>query len=158
MVRFLDAVQAIAVTLWVGALWTSGLVVAPLLFQTLSDRTLAGTVAGRLFEVTAFIGLACGISILIICFVRRRARAAQRYLAWLVAAMLVLVVIGQFGIQPVLAAIREQVHPQPVMDSALGPRFAFWHMAATLLYLCQCLLGAALVIMQHTAGVRSGAD
>ena len=152
MARVLDALQAIAITLWVGALWTSGLLVAPLLFQTLSDRTLAGTVAGRLFEVTAFIGLVCAVCILIIWFVRRRTRESQTYLAWLVVAMLVLALIGQFGIQPVLAAIREQVHPQPVMESALGTRFAFWHVAATVLYLVQCLLGAALVVSSRATG------
>ena len=149
MVRILDALQAIAVTLWVGALWTSGLLVAPLLFQTMDDRAVAGTVAGRLFEVTAFVGLVCGLCILIICFALRRARASQNYLAWLVVAMLVMALVGQFGIQPVLAAIREQVHPQPVMESVLGSRFAFWHVVATVLYLVQCLLGAALVILQR---------
>lgn len=148
-VRILDALQAIAVTLWAGVLWVTGLLVAPLLFRTLDDRTLAGTLAGRLFEVTAFVGLVCGLCILIIWFVRRRAREPQNYLAWLVVAMLILALVGQFGIQPVLAAIREQVHPQPVMESALGSRFAFWHVVATVLYLVQCLLAAALVILQR---------
>lgn len=149
MVRVLDALQAIAVTLWVGALWASGLLVAPLLFQTLADRTLAGTVAGRVFEVTSFIGLLCGVCILIIWFVRRRKQGSQNTVLWLVIAMLVMTLVGQFGIQPVLAGIREQVYPQPVMQSAQGARFAFWHMAASGLYLVQCLLGAALVILQR---------
>ena len=152
MDRFLDAVQEIAITLWVGALWTSGLLVAPLLFQTLSDRTLAGSVAGRLFELTAAIGLVCAVCILIIWVVRRRRRESQNYRAWLVVAMLVLTLIGQFGIQPVLATMREQVYPQPVMESALGARFAFWHTAATVVYLFQCLLGAALVVLSRATG------
>jgi hypothetical protein len=80
-----------------------------------------------------------------------RAPAHARITAWLVVAMLVLALVGQFGIQPVLAAIREQVHPQPVMESALGPRFAFWHIAATVLYLVQCLLGAALVVSSRAS-------
>lgn len=152
MDRFLDALQAIAITLWVGALWTSGLLVAPLLFQTLADRTLAGTVAGRLFELTAAIGLVCAACILIIWLVRRRRRESQNNLAWLVVAMLVVAVVGQFGVQPVLAGIREQVHPQPVMESAVAARFAFWHVTATVMYLVQCLLGAALVVLSRATG------
>lgn len=152
MVRLLDAVQAIAVTLWVGVLWTSGLVVAPLLFETLDDRTLAGNIAGRVFELTAWIGLVCGVCILFIWFVLRRRRGSNHAVLWLVIAMLVLTLVGQFGIQPVLAAMREQVHPQPVMQSALSARFAFWHVVASLIYLAQCLLGAALVIMRTAPG------
>ena len=44
-----DALQSIAVTLWVGGLWAIGLIVAPLLFHTLSDRSQAGTLAGQFF-------------------------------------------------------------------------------------------------------------
>lgn len=146
MFRILEAVQAIAVTLWVGALWTSGLVVAPLLFEVLDDRTLAGAVAGRVFELTAWIGLVCGVCILFTLFVLRRRRGLHNSVLWLVIVMLVLALIGQFGIQPLLAGIREQAYPQPVMQSVLGARFAFWHMVATTLYLVQCLLGAALVV------------
>ncbi len=152
MDRFLDALQAIAITLWVGALWTSGLVVAPLLFRTLSDRTLAGTVAGRLFELTSMIGLVCAVCILIIWLVRRRSRESHNSLAWLVVAMLILALIGQFGVQPLLATMREQVYPQPVMESVVAARFAFWHVTATVMYLVQCLLGAALVVLSRATG------
>ena len=38
-----DTLYAVALTLWIGALWTVGYVVAPTLFSTLSDRALAGT-------------------------------------------------------------------------------------------------------------------
>ncbi|UCD69977.1 MAG: DUF4149 domain-containing protein [Betaproteobacteria bacterium] len=155
MVRFLDAAQTIAVTLWIGTLWTSGLVVAPLLFHALSDRALAGAVAGQLFEVTASIGLVCGVCVLIVWFVCLGTRGApKKTLGWLVVAMLVLGLVGQFGIQPVLAAMREQMHPQPVMESGLGPRFAFWHIVATILYLLQCLLGLVLVLSLRGPGVR----
>ena len=49
MKRIADALQSIAVTLWVGGLWAIGLIVAPLLFHTLSDRSQAGTLAGQFF-------------------------------------------------------------------------------------------------------------
>lgn len=159
MIRLLGAIQSIAVTLWVGALWTTGLLTAPLLFEMVPERTLAGTVAGRLFETVAFIGLACGAFILLICWLRRRLRAPLHYhVVWLVLAMVVITLIGQFAIQPVLAALREQVHPQPVMQSAFSGSFAAWHAAAGILYVVQCLLGAGLVISNRVNGVDTVQD
>ncbi len=162
--RVLDAVEAIAVTFWVGALWTSGLIVAPLLFRLLDDRTLAGTIAGSLFELTTFIGLACGACVLVIWFSRQRGRAAQQrrsiqfYILSLVVAMLALALAQQYGLQPVLAAMREQAYPQPVMQSALGERFAAWHMVSALLYLAQCALGAGLVVLRFVAAGETASD
>lgn len=44
-----DALQSIAITLWVGGLWVIGLIVAPSLFHTLTDRSQAGMLAGQFF-------------------------------------------------------------------------------------------------------------
>jgi len=155
--RLLEAVQALAITFWVGTLWSTGLLVAPLLFLVLDDRTLAGTVAGRVFEVTALAGLVCGALLLAVFVLMRRAGAFRQMAFWVVIALLALVLIGQFGLQPVMASLREQAYPQPVMSSALGSSFAAWHAAAQVIYLLQCLLGAALVIsrrMEVAGGVR----
>jgi hypothetical protein len=150
----LDAVQAIAVTFWVGALWTSGLVVAPLLFRMLDDRTLAGTIAGSLFSTTTLIGIACSACILTVWLLRQRGQTPHHYyLVWLVVAMLAFALIGQYGIQPVLASLRDQAYPQPVMRSAFADSFARWHMLAGILYLAQSLLGAGLVISLRCAGI-----
>jgi dipeptide/tripeptide permease len=144
--RLLSAVQALAITFWVGALWSAGFLVAPLLFRAIDDRTLAGNVAGRIFEATAFTGLICGLLVLVIMISRRRADILRQRSFWLVIAMLCLVLIGQFVLQPVMGALRAQAYPQEVMRSALGNTFALWHAAAQIIYLVQCLLGAALVI------------
>jgi len=147
MARFLDSVQALAITLWAGVLWTTGLLVAPALFRILHDPTLAGSIAGQLFETTALIGMACGVCILAIQFCQRSAKSVlRRPVAWLVIAMLILALVGQYGIQPVLAELRQQAQPQPVMQSVLSGRFAAWHAAAGVLYLVQCLLASALVV------------
>ncbi|HEY0563542.1 MAG TPA: DUF4149 domain-containing protein, partial [Methylophilus sp.] len=47
----------IIMTLWVGGLWMTGLS-AYLLFDTLPSRQMAGMVAGRLFTVISYIGMA----------------------------------------------------------------------------------------------------
>ena len=59
MRSFADALQSITVTLWVGGQWAIGFIVAPLLFARLPDRALAGMLAGKLFTIVAFIGIAC---------------------------------------------------------------------------------------------------
>lgn len=159
MLRFLDAVQAIAVTFWVGALWTSGLLVAPLLFRMLEDRTLAGTIAGSLFATTTLIGIVCGACILIVWFLSQRGRAPHHYvLAWLVVAMLAVALIGQYGIQPVLASLRAQAYPQPVMQSIFADSFSRWHAVAGIFYLVQSLLGAGLVISMRCTGIVPAKD
>ncbi len=56
----LSALYSIAVALWVGGLLAIGYLVAPVLFSQLADRSVAGTVAGAMFSVMAWVGLACG--------------------------------------------------------------------------------------------------
>lgn len=145
--RVFDIVQAIAVTLWVGALWSTGALVAPALFRMISDRVLAGNVAGYLFGVTAFIGLACGSCLLVVRLVQNGAGALRQPVFWLIVSMLVLVCASQFGIQPVLAGLREQVYPEPVMQSAVANRFATWHAVAGITYLVVSMLGLGLVTL-----------
>jgi uncharacterized membrane protein len=66
MRRLADALYDVALTLWVGGLWTIGYLVAPSLFSTLSDnRQLAGQLAGRLFELIGWVGLACASYLLL---------------------------------------------------------------------------------------------
>jgi hypothetical protein len=53
----LPRARILIATFWVGMLWTVGFVVAPTLFSTLSDRALAGTIAGGLFHMVAWLSL-----------------------------------------------------------------------------------------------------
>ena len=152
--RLFDIVQAIAVTLWVGTLWSTGALVAPALFRMISDRTLAGDIAGHLFGMTAFIGLACGGCLLTVRLFQDRTGALRQPVVWLVLSMVALVCISQFGIQPILAGLREQAYPQQVMQSASAGSFAVWHAAAGILYLVQGTLGLVLVTLVVRAHPR----
>jgi len=147
MRRIADALQSICVTLWVGGLWVTGFVVAPLLFARLPDRALAGLVAGKLFAIIAFIGIACAIYLLVFRLARFGAGALRQGLFWVVLAMLVLVLAGEFGIQPVMEGLRAQALPKQVMDSVLRDRFMTWHGVASALYVIQSLLGLVLVVL-----------
>lgn len=152
--RVSDAVQAVAVALWVGTTWSVGLMVAPALFRMIDDRTLAGDIAGYLFAVTAFVGLACGAIVLAARLLRHRGGALRQPAFWVVISMVVLVCVGHFGIRPVLAGLREQIYPQEVMRSALADSFAMWHAAAGILYIVQSALGLVLVTLLVRAHPR----
>jgi hypothetical protein len=61
--------------------------------------------------------------------------------------MLVLVCAGEFGIQPVMAALKEEAFPKQVMESVLRDRFSAWHGVSSVLYVIQSLLGAAMIVL-----------
>ena len=133
----LPAIERILLTLWVGGMWVAGLVVAPLLFSVLDDRSLAGTVAGSLFTVTSYIGLACGGVLLALNGWRYRAPNRR---AVLLLAMLMLIGIGQFILAPLIADLRLQ----GLADTA---RFGRLHGLAGVVFLANCVLGLVLVAM-----------
>ena len=144
----LARVRLLVVTVWVGSLWTIGYVVAPTLFTTLDDRVLAGTIAGRLFRVEAWLSVACAIILLILvrAFSSDLGGNQRRTCAWLLLAMLVCTLLGYFGLQPFMAALREASGPAGVMDSEMKMKFGLLHGVSSAIYLVQSLLGVALVI------------
>ena len=150
--RFIaDALQSIAVTLWVGGLWVIGLVVAPFLFHTLADRAQAGLLAGHLFTAMAYVGLGCGAYLLLYRLAIFGSHALSQLLFWTVLLMVALDAAGQFGVQPIMAGLKQQALPMEVMESILRERFAAWHGAASVLYLIECALGL-IVVVEHGRG------
>ncbi|HQR53776.1 MAG TPA: DUF4149 domain-containing protein [Burkholderiales bacterium] len=145
MRQFARDLQTLTVTLWVGSLWTTGLITAPALFRVLPDRVLAGATAGRLFTLVAYVGLACAACFIVLNLSRRQRKSWL--LIGLTAAMAALTVIGEFGIQPILAGLKAAVAPADVMQSELRGRFVGWHGIASGVYLLNCLLGGVLVVL-----------
>lgn len=149
MNRLAEALYSIAVSLWVGSLFAIGYLAAPVLFQELADRTLAGNLAGAMFILVAYTGLACGGYLLFYLLARRGWRSIKSGVFWIVLAMLALTVAGHFGIQPILMQLKADALPRQVMESALRDRFAAWHGVSSGLYLLQSLLGLWLVLWQE---------
>jgi len=133
--KILLVIERLVLALWVGGLCAVGSMVAPVLFATLDDRALAGSIAGKLFTLTALLGLACG-SILLIAMIVRTGRYDWR--AWLVTAMLVLVAGGQFILAPLINNLRMR----GLTDHA---DFSMLHGFAGLVFLLTALLGLVLV-------------
>lgn len=127
-------------------MWLLGYVVAPALFKLLPDRQLAGMVTGHLFTLLAYIGIACALYLLVYQLQRYGRTAFHSINFRITAVMLLLVVIGQFILQPILADLKVQALPLDVMQSALAARFKTWHAISGILYLAQSLLGVALIL------------
>ncbi len=147
MRRLAEALQAVAATLWVGGLWVTGYMVAPVLFSTLPDRSLAGLLAGKLFGLMAWVGIGCALYLLVFRFARHGLAAFRQGGLGGLLLMLALVCAGEFGVQPVMAALKAQALPQQIMESVLRDRFAAWHGVSSGLYVIQSLLGIVLVIL-----------
>lgn len=148
MKLFVDTLYAIAITLWVGGMWVIGFIVAPLLFARVPDRTLAAIVAGELFALVAFIGIACAAYLLVFRVVRFGTGCLTQGFFWVALLMLALTVAGAFGVQPVMESLRVQGWPREVLESVLRDRFLPWHGVASALYVIQSLLGVVLVVLQ----------
>lgn len=141
-----DKLALIFITAWVGALWAIGYLAAPTLFTALSDRSLAGMLAGRLFTLVAYVGMVSGVYLLIQRWARVGMTALRQPYWWIVLIMLLLTLAGHFGIQPVIAGLKAQALPADVMHSMFADRFRTWHGIASIAYLLQSLLGVALVL------------
>lgn len=146
MRRFADALDVVALTLWIGGLWTVGYLVAPTIFSALADRQQAGMLAGKLFALIGWVGLCCAVYLLCSIVFRLGARALRRGVFWLLLVMLALTAVSQFGIQPWLAQLKAEALPREVMESVLRDRFATWHGISSILYLLQSLLGVWLAV------------
>lgn len=134
-------------TLWVGSAWTIGYLVAPTLFATLADSMQAGSIAGSLFRIEAWLSVACAAAMLLLLAAAARKDGGTGYRAQMiiVAAMLACTVIGYFGLQPFMAALRETAAVSGAMSAAARTQFGVLHGIASALYLIQSLLGVALV-------------
>lgn len=133
-------------TLWAGSLWTIGYFVAPTLFATLSDRVLAGTIAGNLFRVEAWLSLACAIVLVVALLSSNIDHLGKSRLLRLIAAMAICTVIGYFALHPFMASLRAASGSAGVMASDAKLQFGLFHGASSLFYLIESLLGVALVL------------
>lgn len=138
--------ERLLLTLWVGGLWAIGYMVAPALFANLDDRALAGTLAGVMFEIIAYVGLACGAFLLLFNQLRHPGQALN-WRALVLVFMLLFVAVGQFLVAPLIGEMRVQGLTE---EAAFGKLHGF----AAGLYLLTSLLGLVLVI---AAGGEAGA-
>ena len=145
MKNFTVGLASALLVLWVGGLWAIGYIAAPTLFAELSDRQLAGNLAGVLFKWIAWVGIVAGTYLLIHRLGRDGMSAMKQQFFWVVLAMLLLTLGQHFGVQPILQGLKNQALPQAVMESAFRSRFTVWHGVSSVVYLIESVLGLILV-------------
>lgn len=144
----------LAVSIWAGSLWSIGYLAAPVLFSTLPDKMLAGLLAGKMFTLVSYIGMGCA-TFLFICLFRNYGRHAVKHTSlWIILAMLLLAMIGEFGIQPMMSMLKVQALPSDVMHSPMAERFRLLHSLAEILYAMQSLLAVTLTLQPKLLDLR----
>jgi uncharacterized membrane protein YhaH (DUF805 family) len=151
MNRAADALHALAVTVWAGALWAVGLMVVPTLFDALPDHAIAGPLSARLSLYVSVLGLACAAYLLLMRLARFGGHALRQAFFWVVVLLALLTVLGQFGVHSLLAAAKGQPMVHDVIAGVLRDRTSAWYGVASVLYLVECVLAGAMVLLQQSA-------
>jgi hypothetical protein len=150
----LEAVERVLLTLWVGGLWTTGLVIAPVLFRNY-ERMVAGEIAGRLFGAVSWLGLLGGAMLLALAVTRVRQQLWRDWRVVVLMVMLVVTVTGEFGLAARMRELKELMVLPPVAP-AVTSEFGRLHGIASLLFLANCALGLVLVIFGIRPRVQAG--
>ncbi len=156
MKKIFSAFPAIAITAWIGSLWAVGYLAVPILFRAQPDKQLAGMLAGEMLGAVGYVGMICGVILLLqkmACGATEKCWRQKDF--FVIATMLVFSLIIQFALSPVMANLKLQALPLDVLHSAFADHFKMLHGASSILYLLESLLGLYLVVNHKTAGARS---
>lgn len=140
----IPVIERILLTLWVGGLWVTGLVFAPVLFGNF-ERLLAGDIAGRLFTAMSQVGLVCGVVLLGLAVWRAGKNVWRDWRAAVLALMLLVLLLGEYG----LAARMRELKLLALLEADTAVHWAEFgrlHGLSSALYLVECLLGLLLVV------------
>ncbi len=136
--------ENLLLSLWTGAMVGVGYIGAPVLFKALDDRTLAGSLAGQMFHIVAIAGLVIGGVLLLLRYKEESVALFFHWRGWLLCLMLVLVAVGLFVLQPMIAEVKAQ---GLVEGSEAAKKFGMLHGVSSLLYLLTVLSGAILLLL-----------
>ncbi|MCJ7558883.1 MAG: DUF4149 domain-containing protein [Gammaproteobacteria bacterium] len=130
--------KRVVLTVWLGMIWSVGYLAAPVLFETLDDRALAGLVAGKLFTAVAWVSLAAGpiMALLIMATGERSRRRSLKLICVL------LVMASMVSMHWIFAPMMEAAR---LPDGTPGESFLVIHGASSLVYLLGSLLGLVLL-------------
>jgi hypothetical protein len=145
MKQWLENLAIITATFWIGGLWVVG-IVAYELFKLIPEAQLAGNIAGELFRMMAYLGMAASIYLLIQRVYQYGTNALKQGFFWIILLMLLLILISHLGINPLLEKFKLEAMPKDVMESVFADRFATWHGISSVAYLLECFLGIFAIL------------
>lgn len=134
--------------LWVGSLFTTGYLVAPTIFSTLTDRQVAGMVAGSIFRVEALISAILCIALMVLAnLLINRGLTQYRFIRWLLLGMLLCSLAALFVFIPWMNTLRDEalLKGMPVMLSPSASLFGRLHGVSSAVFLIQSALGLYLL-------------
>jgi hypothetical protein len=134
--------------LWVGSLLAVGYLVAPAIFNTMTDRQAAGMVAGSIFKLEAYLSLTVCIGLMVLAnLLVNRGLHQFRAIRWILLAMLLCSIAAAFIFIPWMNALRDDALAQgmPVMLSPSATLFGRLHGASSIVFTAQSALGIFLV-------------
>ena len=134
-------------------MWSVGYIVAPTLFAMIDDRAHAGAVAGQLFSIMSYIGLVAALVLISAQFYRAECIWHRNWRIWVLVVMLVVIVIGEFYLQPLMAELKTAGLTEG-NDNAR--RFGQLHSIASVLFLINSLLGLGLVVFGLRRSTATG--
>jgi uncharacterized membrane protein len=107
---FLRVIEFLGLSIWLGSDVFLSFVVAPGAFSVLASRDQAGAIVGYSLTRMHWMGLVCGVVILLVRVVRIRSLASLVAPAALcVVLMILLTVISQVAVSPKMAVLRVQM-------------------------------------------------
>lgn len=146
---WMNRVENVLLSLWIGAMVGIGYIAAPVLFKLLDDRSMAGRLAGQMFEIVAVAGLVIGLILVVTVAMSQKLDSLREWRFWVLGLMLVIVISSLFIVQPMMADLKAQ-GLTPGSDAAR--QFGMMHGVSSMLYLATTLGGVMLLLM----GLRSG--
>lgn len=127
-------------TFWIGGTLTIGCIIVPLLFKNLDEIT-AATLAGQIFNINAYVGMAalffalievCADYKLLVFHVRR---------FWYVVIMEIILFVNYFAVFPIIVSIRSKLADVTNHVFHKSTEFSIWHSVSSILFLISCILG-----------------
>ena len=134
--------------LWVGSILAVGYLVSPAIFNTLTDRQVAGMVAGSVFKVEAYLSIIICIALMVLAnLLVTRGLSQYKLIRLLLLGMLICAAAASFVLIPWLDTLRDQalLEGMPVMLSPSAELFRKLHGVSSILFLLQSILGIYLV-------------
>ncbi len=150
---FVRYLMMLSLVVWIGGLIFFAFVLAPTVFAVLPTRQLAGNVVSRSLGILHWMAISCGVVFAITSMIDSRvvdgvvAPFALRNL--IIYLMLVLTLVGMFGISSRMLALREQMNPIDAVphDDARRVEFNRLHVWSTRIESSVLVLGLALLYL-----------
>jgi len=147
---FFRAVEFLALSIWLGSDVFLSFVVAPGAFSVLAGRDQAGAIVGYSLTRMHWIGVICGVLLLLVRVARTRTVASLAAPAALcVLLMILLTVASQLALSPKMAALRVQMGSiqATAADSPLLAEFSRLHRVSVALESGVLLAGFAALYL-----------